>query len=409
MRVFELCEKYFCCPRCNQSLTVQVFHETGDGLLLCENCRYPYLIFNNIPVMLPQSLVPQHILRQFLNKYPQAGEHFHNRSGEETEDLVKVTQINTWGAQYSGLAQSPSFHERVMPTTTRSFLHDLFYPNSKKLLWERLVGRNGFFLELGCGEGAFTSVAAKNFAMYFGMDISIEAIEHCYRQHPYKNCVFFVGDAENVPLREGLMEACAAQWLFEHLANPGAAAREMVRVLKPGGVAYVDTNHTRFLLTHRWFQMVLTPKKYWRRMEEAGHSHDRFFTKERLVELFKNAGLCHIQTGLAYFTLDMLVNNHLLAPLLAFVARRSSEDQRGDVQALTTSDGMYSLEFEEKTDFSSLDDRRQQMIRLVNQLMEALRLLLVPDRLLEFCGQGESVILVGTKPPVEGQEAAGKG
>lgn len=408
MSVFELCEKYFCCPRCKGLLRAQPFPGTSDGLLICYSCRYPYIILDNIPVMLPYSLIPEYIMTPFRNKYPQVSKYYQGIPGEDRVDAVKVTQINAWGTQYD--VRPKSFpRERITPPTTQTFLHDLFYPNTKKLLWERIVGHNGFFLELGRGDGAFVSVAAKNFAMYFGMDISYEAIRSCYNRYPYKNCVFLVGDAENIPLREGLMDACVAQWLLGHLANPEIAAREMVRVLKPGGVAYMDTNHARFVLTYRWFQLIFTPKKYWRRMEEAGHSHDRFFTRARLVRLFEHAGLMDIETHLAYFLLDMLMNNHLLGPLLASVTQRSSLAHGGSPYTSMISEGSQCLEFQEKTDFKPFSAKGRRVIETVNRLLEGLRFFFVPDRLLEVCGQGESVVLVGNKPSVQGQGAAREG
>ena len=49
-----------------------------------------------------------------------------------------------------------------------------------------------------------------------------------------------VGDAHYLPLRDGSVDLVLAGAVFEHLADPFTAAREIHRVLKPGGMAIAD-------------------------------------------------------------------------------------------------------------------------------------------------------------------------
>lgn len=53
-----------------------------------------------------------------------------------------------------------------------------------------------------------------------------------------------VGDAHHLPFRDSVFDRVFAFNVFEHLREPGAAAREILRVLKPGGRT---TIHTAFL------------------------------------------------------------------------------------------------------------------------------------------------------------------
>lgn len=71
-------------------------------------------------------------------------------------------------------------------------------------------------------------------------------------RHP--NCIEFehkifrhtdvVGDAHHLPFRDSVFDRVFAFNVFEHLADPKVAAREVYRVLKPGGVVVI---HTAFL------------------------------------------------------------------------------------------------------------------------------------------------------------------
>jgi SAM-dependent methyltransferase/uncharacterized protein YbaR (Trm112 family) len=55
---------------------------------------------------------------------------------------------------------------------------------------------------------------------------------------------YVVGDAHALPFRDGSFDRVFAFNVFEHLRDPAGAAREILRVLKPGGAVAV---HTAFL------------------------------------------------------------------------------------------------------------------------------------------------------------------
>jgi SAM-dependent methyltransferase len=53
--------------------------------------------------------------------------------------------------------------------------------------------------------------------------------------------VDIVAPADELPFRDGSLRLVVAQEVFEHLADPPAMVRELRRVLRPGGLCYVQT------------------------------------------------------------------------------------------------------------------------------------------------------------------------
>lgn len=399
MNIFEICEHYFCCPNCKANLKAHQFADSGDGFLNCLNCRNNFMIMDNIPIMLAHHLIDDDAKEEFLTRHPQLFGHFSSYSVSGwAEDAVKNHQVKTWGNQYRSRAQRGIRVDRVFPPTSDAFLHDLFYSSNKKMLWSRIdkMHNRNVFLEVGCGEGAFTSSGMRKFGLYLGLDISYQAVLNCYSKYPYKNCLFLVGDAENLPLKDSIVDACGAQWLFEHLAHPEAAAKEMYRILSPGGIAYIDTNHKYFSCTFRWLQMTLSPRKYWARMTEAGHSHDRFFGRLQLQGIFRGAGFSLLETKLCYFLADMLISQYLLTPLLQKIAgaKQERKNKDGPVSQIVT-----LLDFQEKScNLDVTSSKREQLITIINFVLDNSRYLFMVDRLLELLGQGESIVLLAERP-----------
>jgi len=397
--IFEICRREFCCPLCKGSLAVQRVGAAGDGAMTCAGCRNVYLIVDNIPILLAPEYVPAGIKQHFLERHPGCRELCGNLgTGRASE--IKSHQMETWDRQYDGAASTPPAH-RTLPGTRDIEVHDLFYRNSRRVLDEivlrrREVEENGVFLDIGCGEGTFTEMGMRNFRLYVGMDISFHAILRCHERFPYKNCVFLVGDAERLPLKAGRADLCAAQWLFEHLEDPCRCSEEMFRVLSDGGHAYVDTNHRDFLLTYRWCQMVFSARRYWRRMREAGHSHDRFFGRGQIETLFGDAGFSGVRTHLCYFLMDMFISLKILAPIrkgLAGLASGGRPQPPGD----RVVGGRGLLEFEEKSEFLPRRTRLDTVRRILNAGAVLAHWLLWADRILELAGKGESVILIAEK------------
>ena len=49
-----------------------------------------------------------------------------------------------------------------------------------------------------------------------------------------------VGDGMNLPFADGAFDLCYSSNVLEHVSDPWQMADEMLRVTKPGGIAYIS-------------------------------------------------------------------------------------------------------------------------------------------------------------------------
>lgn len=92
-------------------------------------------------------------------------------------------------------------------------------------------------LDVGCGPGALTAELAERLGATHvaAVDPSPEFVAECVLRNPGVD-VRQAG-AESLPHPDGVFDVVAAQLVLHFVADPEAAAGEMRRVLRPGGVA----------------------------------------------------------------------------------------------------------------------------------------------------------------------------
>jgi SAM-dependent methyltransferase len=146
-------------------------------------------------------------------------------------------------------------------------------------LRRELRGVDGVILDLGAGLPPFADLIP-------GRTIAMD-----HRPRPE---IDLIGDAHHLPFPDASVDAIVCTEVFEHLIDPPAAAREIVRILKPGG---------RLVLTTRFcFPLHDRPADFWR------------FTSYTLARLFAPLDPVVLPQHSAYQTLLVLLVRLVMEP-----------------------------------------------------------------------------------------------
>lgn len=139
------------------------------------------------------------------------------------------------------MPDAPSVEERALASAGRS--DTAIYRMVARALAERGVeGRR--VIDVGCGHGAAWAHLKGHFSQYVGVDVTR------YGEFPgdetFVRCNL---DSADVPLEDATGDVVMAVETIEHLENPRAFVRELVRLTKPGGWVVVTTPNQLSLLS----------------------------------------------------------------------------------------------------------------------------------------------------------------
>jgi ubiquinone/menaquinone biosynthesis C-methylase UbiE len=150
---------------------------------------------------------------------------------------------------------------------------------------------SGTTLEVGAGSGRLSCMLAMAGYRTVCLDSSPEALQAArinYESIRSKGRLV-TGDGEALPVRDGSVDVVLSTGLLEHFADPSPIVREMVRVLKPGGLFYSDIVPKKFSL-FRSLDWVGNAKRAvtGERIEEM---YERPFTQREILDLLQEQGL----------------------------------------------------------------------------------------------------------------------
>lgn len=149
----------------------------------------------------------------------------------------------------------------------------------------------GRVLDVGCAYGYMLEKFPQSMEK-FGIDISDHAIARAQEHFPQGK--FQVGGAEKkLPFAEDFFDVIICNDVLEHLVDPGLALQAMARVLKPGGILYLNTPHLNTLR-----------KMIFMRPDQMEH-HISLLPFVKLEEIVTEAGL-KMRDHWTYTTLPVL-------------------------------------------------------------------------------------------------------
>jgi ubiquinone/menaquinone biosynthesis C-methylase UbiE len=170
-------------------------------------------------------------------------------------------------------------------------------------------------LNVGCGAGSLTLALLERGLEVTSVDASeafVRRLEERIRAlHPRSPAPVLVADAHELPFGDAVFDGVACGEVLEHLDDDARAAREIARVLRPGGavVVTVPAGPERFDWVDEW----------------AGHR--RRYTAAGLAALLREAGLVEVEVRGWGFPVTALYERLAYRPLLR---RRLARQGCGD-------------------------------------------------------------------------------
>ena len=140
-------------------------------------------------------------------------------------------------------------------------------------------------LDVGCGAGWLSRRLAKLVPQgrVVGMDVSDEMIRHARRASlDFENLMFVTGEVQGIPWEPNFFTHAISVESSYYWPDSAAGIRDIFRVLKPGGSAWILINYYRDNLhSHQWGDLL------------AVKTH--LLSAEEWSEFFRAAGFAHVQ------------------------------------------------------------------------------------------------------------------
>ena len=139
---------------------------------------------------------------------------------------------------------------RPQAPTVRSKTMSLVLDRIKMEYLRPLLPPSGVTLEVGAGSGRLSCWMGRSGYRTLCVDYSAQALQAAKANYAEEQVVgsFIRGDGFALPLQEDTCDVVLSTGLLEHFADPAPIVKEMVRVLRPGGLFYSDIVPRKFSL-----------------------------------------------------------------------------------------------------------------------------------------------------------------
>ncbi len=178
------------------------------------------------------------------------------------------------------------------PADYGQFILERRYSLAKSYARDALA-RGGFYLDVGCGNGAQTILFAKHFNAWMGVDVEpgrldefrreLERGEYEVASKPHKILCY---EGERIPLEDGSVDVLTCIEVIEHTQNDSATIRELLRVLKPGGTAIITVPNKWWIFETHGASLPLLP---WNRVPFFSWLPKRIHSKYAKARIYRRS------------------------------------------------------------------------------------------------------------------------
>ena len=153
--------------------------------------------------------------------------------------------------------------EKQFGSQANAYLTSTVHATGRDL--QRLAERLSAFpqarvLDMGCGAGHASFVAAQHVQQVVAYDLSsqmLEVVAEAAKDRGLENIATRQGYAESLPFEDNVFDVVISRYSAHHWHDVGRALREVNRVLKPGGVLIVmDVMSPGHPVRDIWLQTV---------------------------------------------------------------------------------------------------------------------------------------------------------
>lgn len=175
--------------------------------------------------------------------------------------------------------KSKTIYDKKADTYEQSF-DGKFTRKFKRILLEAIHINNGdSILDVACGNGRFLNMLSHKADIHgFGVDISENMIACAQQMNPKMH--FETAGCDKIPFENQSMDVVSVCAAFHHFPNIDAFAKEMHRILKPGGRIYIAEVYLPAVI-RRIYNPFL-------KFSKSGDV--KFYSPEEITDCLSNAG-----------------------------------------------------------------------------------------------------------------------
>ena len=158
------------------------------------------------------------------------------------------------------------------------------WPITQPVLEIMRIARTENLLDVGCGAGWLSRILARGVpeGRVVGIDISDEMIRHARKASAdFGNLVFVVGEVNDIPWEANFFDKAISVESSYYWPDPAKGLREIFRVLREGGSAWILINYYRDNPhSHQWGNLLSIPT--------------HLFSAHEWASLFRDAGFSNV-------------------------------------------------------------------------------------------------------------------